>query len=177
MVSVFKLCVTCHFRYLFLFTVKGNTNGYTKIVLLRFSKTCKRTVSDGFVTKSADSDSVSDSRWRQPQADAPCARQQCRGSNHLGRSPGKARTHRPAGRDRTSPRCSTLHCPICARTDAAASAASDNYLKLRSDACLDWYDWPDSGEGRQRVCLISHTAAPAATHSWRNVAWTAPPDK
>jgi len=27
-----------------------------------------------------------------------------------------------------------------ARTAAAASAASDNYLKLRSDAYLDWYD-------------------------------------
>jgi len=33
-------------------------------VLLRFSKSRKRTVSDGFVKKSADSDSVSDSRRR-----------------------------------------------------------------------------------------------------------------
>jgi len=29
-------------------------------VLLQFSKSCKRTVSDGFVKKSADSDSASD---------------------------------------------------------------------------------------------------------------------
>jgi len=122
------------------------------VVLLRFSKSCKRAVSDWFVKKSADSDSVSDSRRRQPQADVPCARQQCRGRNHLGRSPGKARTHRPAGRDRTSPRPSTLHCPICAR--AAASTASDNYLKLRSDACLDWYDWPDSGEGGEAAVRL-----------------------
>jgi len=94
-------------------------------VLLRFSKSRKRTVSDGFVKKFVDSDSVSDSRRRlynlytpaikhsayplvggkccddahlrrsflggtdatQPQANAPCARQQCRGHNHLGRSP------------------------------------------------------------------------------------------
>ena len=34
------------------------------LVLLRFSKSGKRTVSDGFVKKSADSDSVSDSRGR-----------------------------------------------------------------------------------------------------------------
>jgi len=34
------------------------------LVLLRFSKSGKRTVSDGFVKKSADSDSVSDSRRR-----------------------------------------------------------------------------------------------------------------
>ena len=34
------------------------------VVLLRFSKCGKRTVSDGFVKKSADSDSVSDSRAR-----------------------------------------------------------------------------------------------------------------
>ena len=37
---------------------------YCRIVLLRFSKSGKRTVSDGFVKKSADSDSVSDSRRR-----------------------------------------------------------------------------------------------------------------
>ena len=36
----------------------------TFLVLLRFSKSGKRTVSDGFVKKSADSDSVSDSRGR-----------------------------------------------------------------------------------------------------------------
>ena len=35
-----------------------------KLVLLRFSKSGKRTVSDGFVKKSADSDSVSNSRRR-----------------------------------------------------------------------------------------------------------------
>ena len=34
------------------------------LVLLRFSKSGKRTLSDGFVKKSADSDSVSDSRGR-----------------------------------------------------------------------------------------------------------------
>ena len=34
------------------------------LVLLRFSKSGKRTVSDGFVKKSADSDWVSDSRRR-----------------------------------------------------------------------------------------------------------------
>jgi len=34
------------------------------LVLLRFSKSCKRTVSDGFIKKSADSDSASDSRRR-----------------------------------------------------------------------------------------------------------------
>ena len=95
-------------------------------MLLRFSKSGKRTVSDGFVKKSADSDSVSDSRRRHykliytgrraqrlstggwqmrrrctfqvivlasgtdatlPQADALCARQQCRGHSHLGQSP------------------------------------------------------------------------------------------
>jgi len=99
-------------------------------VLLRFSKSCKRTVSDGFVKKSADSDSVSDSRRRQPQADAP-----------------DNSAEAVIILVRTSPRPSTLHCPICAQTAAAASAASDNYLKLRSGACLDWYDWPDSGEG------------------------------
>ena len=37
---------------------------YYWLVLLRFSKSRKRTVSDGFVKKSADSDSVSDSRRR-----------------------------------------------------------------------------------------------------------------
>ena len=36
----------------------------TRLVLLRFSKSGKRTVSDGFVKKSADSDSVLDSRGR-----------------------------------------------------------------------------------------------------------------
>ena len=87
-------------------------------MLLRFSKSRKRTVSVGFVKKSADSDSVSDSRGRhykliytghraqhlstggrqmrrrctsqaaQTQRNhMPCARQQCRGHNYLGRSP------------------------------------------------------------------------------------------
>jgi len=43
-------------------TVIGAKAGLFELVLLRFSKSGKRTVSDGFVKKSADSDSVSDSR-------------------------------------------------------------------------------------------------------------------
>ena len=42
-------------------SIAANT-AMSPIVLLRFSKSGKRTVSDGFVKKSADSDSVSDSR-------------------------------------------------------------------------------------------------------------------
>jgi len=123
------------------------------VVLLRFSKSRKRTVSDGFVKKSADSDSVSDSRrrhykliytgrlaqclstgvrqmWRQctsqvivlasgtdatlPQADALCARQQCRGHNHLGQSPERpGHIGQPAatGRRRTLQHCTVQSAP------------------------------------------------------------------
>ena len=120
-------------------------------MLLRFSKSCKRTVSDGFVKKSADSDSVSDSRRRQPQADAP-----------------DNSAEAVIILVRTSPRPSTLHCPICAQTAAAASAASDNYLKLRTDVCLDRRE----GAAAARPFNLPHARTGGYTQL-RNVVWMA----
>jgi len=48
-------------------------------------------------------------------------------------------------------------------------------LKLRSDACLDRCDWPDSGEVGHPFNL-PHGRTGSHTQL-RNVAWTAPPYK
>ena len=129
-------------------------------MLLRFSKSGKRTVSDGFMKKSADLDSVSDSRCiinlHTPAAvehsacplvggkcgdDAPRRRSFLAGKtqrNHRPtcRVPDTPRTHArtwtsdAAAMQAASRRRTTLH---NAKTTChpAVSTASDNYLKLR----------------------------------------------
>jgi len=101
------------------------------LVLLRFSKSHKRMVSDGFVKKSADSDSVSDSRRRHYKLIYTGRRAQ-----RLSTVGGKCSDDTPP----TATRCA-------AAQTAAASTASDNYLKLRSDVCLDRCDDQTAGRG------------------------------
>ena len=68
-----------------------------------------------------------------------------------------ARRHRTTPKPHAAHR-NTLHSRPDGRRHPAASTASDNYLKLQSDVCVD------SREGRQRrVRLISHMPALAAT--------------
>ena len=98
----------------------------TELVLIRFSKSRKRTVLDGFVKK-------------------------IRG---LGFGFPDGRRH------------------------PAASTASDSYLKLRSDACLEV--WPTrqrgGGAAAARPFNLAHGRTGGHTQL-RNVGWTSPPDK
>ena len=121
-------------------------------MLLRFSKSGKQTDSDGFVKKSADSDSVSDSRQRHykliyctpavEHSARPLVGGKCGDDAQL-------RQSFVAGTDATQPQANwgqfTRGTWPCAHNNAEAIIILD---------------------GRQRIRLVSHTAALATTHSY-----------
>jgi len=129
-------------------------------VLLRFSKSRKRTVSDGFVKKSADSDSrrrhykliytghraqwLSTGGWqirRRFMSQVIVPGPQRRNHRPTRRAPTTMqrryigqRTHQAAGRDRKPPRPSTLHCPICTQTTQQRLPSVDTRRQAQTHA-------------------------------------------